>query len=83
MEFSTQPYDVPRRQAITMGSLFDTPTFRWLPAKSSIGSRFLMFLVRVPEGMQGVDDVRLESGQITVVDRKSAKQVTIAASLGL
>ena len=81
LEFGTQPYDVPRREAITLATMFDTPTYRWLPAKSKIESRFLLFYARVPEGFTKVDDVRLENGQIRIEDRGAKKQVTLAASL--
>ena len=64
MEFSTQPYDVPRREAVSMGKMFDTPTYRWLPAKSKIQSRFLMFYTKIPEGFHKVDEVKLEGGAI-------------------
>jgi hypothetical protein len=83
MEFGTQPYDVPRREAITMGSLFETPTYRWLPAKSKIESHFLLFYAHVPEGFRKVDDVRLQNGRIIIEDRAAGKQVTLAASRGL
>jgi hypothetical protein len=69
MEFSTQPYDVPRRQVVTGNSLFGTPLYRWLPAKSAISSKFLMFYAHVPEGWSGVRDVRLEGGSIAVEER--------------
>jgi hypothetical protein len=81
LEFSTQPFDVPRREAVQMASLFDTPTYRWLPAKSKIGARFLMFYARVPEGMSKVDSVRLESGNLIIEDRKAKKSVKLPASL--
>ena len=83
MEFGTQPYDVPRREAITMGSLFGTPSYRWLPAKSTIESHFLLFYARVPDGFRKVDDVRLENGRIIIEDRAGQKEVTLAASRGL
>jgi len=83
MEFSTQPYDVPRRQAVQDNSLFGAPTYRWLPAKSKIGSSFLIFFAHTPEGFRKVDDVRLENGQIVVEDRKDKLQITLAASLPL
>jgi hypothetical protein len=83
MEFGTQPYDVPRREAITMGSMFETPSYRWLPAKSRIESHFLLFYARIPEGFRKVDDVRLENGRIVIEDRAAQKQVTLAASRGL
>ncbi len=83
LEFSTQPFDVPRREAISTGAMFDTPTYRWLPAKSKIGSRFLMFYTRAPEGFRKVDDVRLESGKLIIEDRSAGKEITLAASLPL
>ncbi len=81
LEFSTMPFDVPRREAVQLNSLFGAPTYRWLPAKSSIASTFLMFYAQTPEGMVKVDDVRLEGGRIHIDDRGSGKQLSLAASL--
>ena len=83
MEFSTQPFDVPRREAVSSGAMFDTPTYRWLPAKAKIESRFLLFYARAPEGFGKVDDVRVENGQIVIEDRGANKRITLAASLPL
>ena len=81
MEFSTQPYDVPRRQVVQLNSMFGAPVYRWLPARAKIESHFLMFYTRVPEGMRNIDDVRLENGRIIIEDQKAHKQVTLKASL--
>ncbi len=83
LEFGTQPYDVPRRQAIDTHEMFGMPAYRWLPAKSKIGSRFVMFYAHAPEGMTKVDDVRFEAGKIAVEDRTAGKRLEIPASLGL
>jgi hypothetical protein len=83
LEFGTQPFDVPRRQTVELGRLFDTPAFRWLPAKSKIGSRFLMFYTRVPAGFNEVSDVRQENGQLIIEDKSSGQTVRLAASLPL
>jgi hypothetical protein len=83
LEFATQPFDVPRHDAIQRNSLFGVPTYRWLPAKSKISSRFLIFFTQAPEGMQQVDEVRLEGGQLIIEDRKTGKQLVLAASLPL
>ena len=77
MEFGTQPYDVPRREAVGMGKMFDTPTYRWLPAKGKIQTRFVMFYMRIPEGFTKVDEVTMENGQIVVTDRAAGKQVRL------
>jgi hypothetical protein len=81
MEFSTQPFDVPRREVVQLNSMFEAPVYRWLPARAKIESRFLMFYAHTPEGFHKVDDVRFENGKIIVEDRKANKQVTLAASL--
>lgn len=81
LEFSTQPFDVPRREVIQLNSLFGAPVYRWLPAKSKIESRFLMFYAKTPEGLRQVDDVRLENGRIVIEDRASKQQLTLPASL--
>ena len=83
MEFSTQPYDVPRREVVQLNSMFGAPVYRWLPAKTKIESRFLMFYAHTPEGFTRVDDVRFENGKITIEDHKTHKQVTLTASLPL
>lgn len=83
MEFGTQPYDVPRRDAIGMGTMFGAPTFRWLPAKAAIESHFLLFYSRTPEQMQKIDDVRFEHGNIVIEDRTNNQRLVLAASRGL
>jgi hypothetical protein len=83
MEFGTMPFDVPRREAIQTNTLFESPTYRWLPAKTKIESRFLMFYTRTPEGFHKVDDVRMENGRLVIEDRRAKKQIELTASLPL
>ena len=83
MEFATQPFSASRHDAVTEGSLFGTPTYRWLPAKSKITTRFLMFYARVPEGFTKVDDVRVENGHIVIEDHTTRQQVLLSCSLKL
>ena len=82
MEFSTQPFDVSHQETVAMNPLFGTPTFRWLPAKSKMQTRFLLFYTKVPDGFTGIDDVLLAEGKLTIVDR-SGERVVLAASRGL
>ena len=83
MEFSSQPFDVPRREAIQTNSMFGAPTYRWLPAKSKIGSKFLLFYAKTPDGFRKVDDVRIENGKLTVEDQQDGKRIVLEASLPL
>ncbi len=80
LEFATQPYDVPRRQTVETHTMFDTPTYRWLPAKSKIESRYLLFYARAPEGFLRVDDVRLVGGKLVIEDHGAKKRMTLNAS---
>jgi hypothetical protein len=83
LEFGTQPFDVSRRDTVEMGKMFDTPAFRWLPAKSKIGTRYLMFFTRVPAGFTQVDDVQQQGGELVITDKKSGQIIRLAASLPL
>ena len=83
LEFATQPFDVPRREVVQLNTMFGSAVFRWLPARTKIESRFLMFYAHTPEGFNKVDDVRLENGKIIIEDHKTHKQVMLAASLPL
>jgi hypothetical protein len=83
LEFAIQPFDVPRRDMVDQHSMFGTPTYKWLPAKSKINSSFLMFWTEVPTEMTKVDDVILENGLITVYDNAAKKTIILKASAGL
>jgi len=72
LEFSTMPFDVPRREAVQTNALFGAPTYRWLPARSTIATRFLLFWTRTPAGFTQIADVRLANGVITVRDASGA-----------
>jgi hypothetical protein len=82
LEFSTTPFDVPRREAIQTKALFDTATWRWLPAKSAITTRFLLFWTSTPEGFTKIEEVSLLAGVIKVRDISGAT-LDLPASLGL
>jgi hypothetical protein len=83
LEFATQPFPSSHREAVTKGPIDGVPNYRWLPAKSKITTKFLMFYARVPDGFTKVDDVRMENGQIIIEDHTAHNQVRLAASLEL
>jgi hypothetical protein len=68
LEFSTQPFDIPRREAVDMHQMLGAPTYQWLPARSTVEKTFVFFYAAAPEGMTKVSDVRVEKGQILVED---------------
>lgn len=79
LEFSTQPYDIPRREAVEMHRLFDTPTYRWLPGRSAVQTSFVLIYTGVPDGFTQVRDLRVEGGTITLVDGRG-QRVSVRAS---
>ena len=79
LEFSTQPYDITRRDAVDMHELFGARTYQWLPAKSTVEKSWIMFYAAAPEGMTKVTDVRLEKGQILVEDG-SGRRIALRAT---
>lgn len=83
LEFSSQPYDVPRREVVELGSMFGAPVYRWLPAKSTIATSFLFFFTHAPDGFTRVDDVTFENGSLVVVDKQAHKEIRLPASLPL
>ena len=82
LEFSTQPYDEPRQDAVAKNGMFGAPTFRWLPAKSAIHTSFLMFYAHTPPGYGKVESVQLAEGTISIEDAARHK-ITLRASLPL
>jgi hypothetical protein len=52
MEFGVSPMPETRRQMIERGRLFDTPTFRWIPARTRVEVEYFAVLrpaARIPE----------------------------------
>jgi hypothetical protein len=82
IEFSTQPFDVSHRETVDVHEMFGTPTYRWLPAKSKISSRFLLFYTEVPDDFTGVADVVMENGQLKIKN-KTGQEIVLPARLPL
>jgi hypothetical protein len=83
LEFSTQPFDLPRRVIIDQNNLWGTLLYRWLPAKSKISTRFALFYAHAPSGMTHVDDVRWENGILIIEDRSSGKILRLPMAVSL
>ncbi len=65
-EFSTQPWDVPRREAVALNPMMGNSTFRWLPAKSAVETSFALFYTEAPASLTRVTSVEPAGGRITV-----------------
>ncbi len=66
IEFGTTPWAYSRREAVTQGSLFKTPTYRWISAGASQTVGYGAFLVNVPNGTTGVKEVSVNGNNIVV-----------------
>ena len=54
MEFGVSPFPESRREMIERGRLFDTPTFRWIPAGTAVTTDYRIVMLhtsRVPEAI--------------------------------
>jgi hypothetical protein len=68
-EFSTTPFPVPRREAITQGTLFDQSTYIWLPAQTEATTRYLIVLFKVAQDFGGVSTVEVSGRRVMVTDK--------------
>lgn len=82
IEFATQPFDVSRREAVDSHEMFGVPTYKWLPAKSKIRTRFLLFYTKAPDDFGAVEDVELENGQLRIKN-KTGQAIVLHARLPL
>lgn len=64
LEFSTQPWDIPRRDAVSINTMLGDPAFRWLPARGAIETVFLIFYSDVPSGVKQVSSLKLDQSTI-------------------
>jgi hypothetical protein len=77
MEFGTSPFPDSRRDAVTLASLFDTPTYRWISAKQSQTIGYGAFVAAVPKGTTGVKDVVVKGSTIQISLEGVDKTITL------
>src|SRR3954465_8343232 len=68
-EFSTTPFPIPRRETVSSGKLFGESTYKWLPAKSSARTRYMIVMFAIPENFQGVETVDIKDVCISVQEK--------------
>jgi hypothetical protein len=55
MEFGVSPFPETRRQMIDRGSLFDVPTYRWIPAQGAVVVEYWIVALAVPAVPERLD----------------------------
>lgn len=73
MEFSNTPVHGTMKKLVQTPELWGVPTFEWLDAKSDLKKRFWIFSLEVPNGFQGVGDVKFNDGRITVEEMTTSR----------
>jgi len=66
IEFGTSPFAYSKRDAISMGTLHGTPTYRWISAKASQTVSYAAFVAPIPSNATGVKDVRISGRGVTI-----------------
>jgi hypothetical protein len=77
MEFSNTPVHGTMKALMKSPTLFGTPTYEWLNAKSKTVKHFMAFSTRVPAGFQGVSDVQVTPHELVIVERGSAHRISL------
>ncbi len=80
IEFGTTPFAEGLRKSVERGSLYGTPTYRWIGGRQKLKTTWTAFLVEVPVGYAGVQDVSVQDGRLTLVERNSGRQISIPAT---
>lgn len=76
-EFSSTPFPIPRRETVANGQMFGESTYRWLPARSSAKSKYMIVLLEVPQDFGGVASVKTNSGSLAVHENDKARVLLV------
>ena len=66
MEFGTTPWPDSRRDAVTAGTLHDTPVYRWISGNAKQTIAYGAFITAVPSGATGAKSVTVKGNKIVV-----------------
>ena len=86
LEFSSTPMPVGKEETFARGSLFGTPTFRRIPAKSELRTPYVSFLSKVSTGWRSIRDIQVRRDRIVVTEERGEQlelQATGLKKLGL
>lgn len=83
LEFSNTPTHGSLRAMVAVPQLWDVPAYEWLNARSNLVKKFCAFSVEVPEGFQGVQDVRIGERTLEVVEKEKGRVVKLAFDAAL
>ncbi|MCB9383001.1 MAG: hypothetical protein H6509_00180 [Bryobacterales bacterium] len=77
MELGTTPFGGPMQAVISEGEFLGKPVVRWIPGRQRQTVRYIAFVVQIPEGYEGVEDVTIHDGRIEIIERNTGKRTTL------
>jgi hypothetical protein len=81
LEFGSTPMPIGKEETFARGSLFNTPTFRRIPAKSEQRVPYVAFLSKVNSGWRSIGDIQVAQDQIVVTEEQGEQLELRAAGL--
>jgi hypothetical protein len=73
VEFGSTPMPVGKEETFARGSLFDTATFRRIPAKSELRAPYVAFLSKVSSNWRSIRDIQLREDRIVVWEERGGQ----------
>ena len=79
LEFGTTGLHEPPPTLVKKGTIFGRPVYQYIDAAEGQTRSYIGFLAKIPAGFQGVDNVVLQNGKLTLTERGGGSQMSIAA----
>lgn len=79
LEFGTTGLHQPFQVLMQKGKVLGKPVFSWLEPGETHTRSFTVFLMKIPADYKGVAEVTVKGGTITVKERDSTRELTLAA----
>jgi hypothetical protein len=70
LEFGSTPMPIGKEETFARGSIFDTSTFRRIPAKAELRAPYVAFLSKVSSGWRSIRDLQIGRESIVVTEER-------------
>ena len=80
IDVGSTPFANGLRSSVDRGNVLGVPGFRWIQARERLTQSYRFFLAEIPLGFKGVADLRLEGGQIVLVERETGQRIAIKSA---
>ena len=68
------------RNALRRESALGAPVYSWIQGRQRRTQSYAFFLAEIPLGFKGVADLRVENGQIIIVERETGRTTTVKSA---